>query len=407
MNILIVGGGFGGVRCALDLARVKPPEAKIILVNDKAYFEYTPSLYRVVTGKSPLGACVSLKDIFATYDVEIIQDRIVEINLKNKALKGSSGSHYKYDYLVLALGSETAYFNIAGLKEFSFGFKSINEALKLKRHLHELFETCKKGGVEQKICNLHFVVVGGGASGVEIAGELAVYTKHLAEKHNIDPSLITIDLIEAGPKLLAQLPNKVSERVITRLRSLGVNIFLNRTVTKEDIEQVHLKDMEMKTKTVIWAAGVKPNELFSKIEGLELDKKGRVIVDEYLRAKGFDNVFVIGDGAATFYSGLAQTAIREGKFVAKTIVSLIKNKSIRAPYLPREPFYLIPVGPGWAAAVIRKVNLYGKIAWLIRRMADLRFFISILPIHKALSIFWESKDLCESCGICVEDTNSK
>lgn len=401
-KIIIVGGGFGGVRCALDLSRKKIAGVKITLISDKPYFEYTPALYRVVTGRSPLAACVPLGEIFKGKDVEVLQDSITQVDLRQKVLAGASGSRYSFDYLVLALGSETAYFDIPGLKELSFGLKSINEALRLRRHLHEMFEACGRAeDKEQKVCSLHFVIVGGGATGVELAGELAAYSRKLAQRHKIEPSLVTIDLIEAGPRLAAQLPQDVSEKVTERLRHLEVNIYLNRAVVKENLEQVYLKDMELKTKTVIWAAGVRPNVLYSRIEGLELDKRGRVVVDDYLRVKGFDKVFVIGDAAATQYSGLAQTALNDGRYVAEAIFRSFQGAKRLSPYRPRKPIYAVPVGPNWAAVLAGKIRFYGRLGWWMRRLADLRFFLSILPVFKAWAVFRGSKDLCEACGICV------
>jgi len=252
---------------------------------------------------------------------------------------------------------------------------------------------------------MHFVIVGGGASGVELAGELALYTKRLAKLHKIDPSLITIDLIEAAPRLIPALPEDFSERVRNRLHQLGINIFLNRMITKEEIEKVYLKDMEIRTKTVIWTAGVKPHHLYSEITGLKLDKKGRVMVDELLQANEHPNVFVIGDAAATPYTGMAQTAIHDGRFVADVIEKKIYGRH-SDPYQPRNPFYAIPIGPGWAATLIGHYRFYGLIGWWLRRLADLRFFLSILSFRKAILVFRSGKTLCESCEICLSEGKS-
>ena len=398
-KIIIVGGGFGGIRCALDLVKKNLPRTKIILISDKTHFEYTPALYRVLTGRSPLEVCIPLRDIFNGKDIEILQDNIAQVNLQKKLLKGESGSSYVFDFLVLALGSETAYFNIPGLKELAFSFKSITDALRLKRHLHEIFKECETATLEQKVCAAHIVIVGGGATGAETAGELVLYTKNLAKKHRLPPGIVTIDLVEAAPRLLPSLPEDISTKIQKRLHSLGINIFLNRMVVKKEIEEVHLKDMELKTKTMVWTAGVKTNSLFSKIGELAFDKKGKVIVDEFLQPKSFENIFVIGDAAATPYSGLAQTAIADGVFVSDVIFHKINQKSL-SPYIPKKTAHAIPVGPNWAAVLIGNFRIYGKIAWWLRRLADLRFFLSILSPKKAILAFQSGKTLCESCVIC-------
>ena len=401
-KIIIVGGGFGGISTALNLGKARLRNVNITLISDKSHFEYQAALYRVITGRSPLEACIPMRDIFDGKNIEALEDTIMDINTEEKKLEGKSGSRYSFDFLVLALGSETAYFNIPGLKELSFGFKSISEALALKKHLHELFKACAVSQTDQEedVCRAHLVIVGAGASGVEIAGELAIYAKGLAKQHKISPSLVTIDLIEAASRVLPMMPEDVSEKATKQLRKLGVNIFLNRMVVKEEIEKVFLKDMEMRTKTVIWTAGAGPNHFYSQIEGLTLDKKGRVIVDEFLQAKNNPNLFVIGDAAATTYSGMAQTAIRDGEFVAKTIAKKIQNKPLES-YQPRRPIYAIPVGPGWAAALIGDWRFYGRIGWWLRRLADFRYFLSILSFGKALLVFQNSKTLCESCNICT------
>lgn len=401
-KIVIVGGGFGGIRVALDLAESQLPDVKIILISDKPHFEYHPSLYRVVNGHSPLEVCIPLREIFIGKNVEVLQDMIIEVNLKEKILKGNSGSRYPFDFLVLALGSETVYFNIPGLKEFSFGFKSITEALRLKKHLHELFSACENAAHEEKVPEAHIIVVGGGASGVELAGELAIYTKKLAKNHKLDPSFITIDIIEAAPRLLPVLPEDISRKAEYRLRHLGVNIFINRTIIKEDIEKVYFKDMEMKTKTVIWAAGVKPHRLYSQITGLTFDKKGRVVVDGFLQAQGLDNIFVIGDAAATSYTGMAQTAIGDGRYVTEAIERKLAIRTF-LPHKQRAPFYVVPVGHGWAVAIIWNLRFYGRIGWWLRRLADFRFFLSILSWRKAILAFQSGKVLCESCPICLPE----
>ena len=401
-KIIIVGAGFGGVRCALDLIAQKPPKTRIILISDKPHFEYNPTLYRAVTGRSPLEVCIPLEEIFKNKEIEVLEDFITEFDLKEKILKGKSGSRYSFDFLVLAMGSETAYFDIPGLKELSFGFKSIREALLLKKHFHELFTFYEKADLEEKVKAAHIVIVGGGATGVELAGELAVYTKRMAKNHNLDPSLITIDIIEAASRLLPALLKNISEKVESRLRELGVNVFLNRKVVKEEVEEVFLKDMELKTKTVIWTAGTRPNYLYTQIKGLDFDQNGRVKVNEFLEAEEFNDIFIIGDAAATTYSGMAQTAIHNGRYAAKIISRKIRSQSF-FPYKDKKPAYAIPVGPSWAAVLIGPLRFYGRFGWLVRRLADLRYFFSILSFKKALLAFRTGKILWESCPICFND----
>jgi len=404
-KIVIVGGGFGGVRAALDLSKGSPKDAKIVLISDKRHFEYLPALYKVAVGQSPLEVCIPLDEIFKNKNVEVILDKISAADLSKKALKGESGSSYNFDTLILALGSETAYFNIEGLKELAFSLKSINEGLKLKKHIHGLFQSHLMATKEEAVSNLHVLIVGGGATGVELAGELCSYMIKIARAHKIDPSFITVDLIEAASRVMPMMPEDVSRNILKELRRCGVNVFLNRVVMKEDIEQVFLKDMTLKSKTVIWTAGAKTNNMYSQIGGLELDKKGRVIVDEYLQPKGMKDIFVIGDAAATPYAGLAQTAIYDGSYVAGNILKNLSGRKMEA-YSPHKVSYVIPVSPNWAATMIGPFRLYGIFSVWLRRLIDLRFFLSILPFRKALDVFWGNKKFCESCDVCLHESES-
>lgn len=405
--MLIVGGGFGGVSAALSLEKEKIPDTEITLVSDKPHFEYKPALYRVVTGRSPLEVCIPISEIFENKNIEFTVDKIKSVDAHRNSAKGASDSDYKFDYLILALGSETAYFDIPGLEKFSFGFKSISEAMRLKMHLHDLFLECKnaKSNLDEKVCLLQVVIVGAGPSGVELAGELAIFMKRLAQEYDVDQSLISVDLIEVAPRILPSLPENISKRVAHRLRHIGVNIYTNRTMTKGEIEKISIRGMTMKTETVVWTAGVKPNHLYKKIWGFSFDAKGRVAVDEFLRAKSSENIFIIGDGAATPNSGMAQTAIYDGEAAAENISRLIKNRKPKA-YRQKKTYYALPVGPGWAATSLGFMTFYGLIGWFLRRVADFNYFLSILPFMKAVTVFRRGKNLCDSCGICQPTNDS-
>ena len=233
---------------------------------------------------------------------------------------------------------------------------------------------------------MHIVIIGAGETGTELAGELAVYTRELAKRSNIDPSLITIDLIDSGPRILKRLPRDISAKVQRRLRLLNVNLFLNRRVVKEEIRDIYLRDMVLKTLTVVWAAGVEPNGLYSRIEGLSLDKTRRVLVDRFLQPNGLTDIFVTGDGASTTYSGTAQSAISQGRYVAEVIIRRIYRREL-IPYTVKKPAHAIPVGSRWAAVTIGRLRFYGRVGWWLRQFANLRFFLSILPPRKAWATF--------------------
>ncbi len=420
-KVLIVGGGFGGIAAAKELYHRHLPNVKITLVNPTSYFEYHASLYRVMAGRSPAESSIALSDIF-TRGVETVKDLIVGVDFEKKEAHGRGGSRYQYDFLIIGVGAETNYYDIPGIAEFSYSLKSLADAVRLKNHLHDSFTAGTIG-------NNHIVIVGGGATGVEIAGELASYTQFLAKKHGVDPSSTTVDLVAGSRRLVPQLSPNLSDKIKLRLHELGVNIYLNRYVMKEEVQEIYLKDMKMQTKTVVWAAGTRGNSLLSQV-GLPVNESGRVIVNKYLKPnkkldisffdsgwsppspsagnpkvaqnehlRFFKDVFIIGDSAATKYSGLAVTAVGDGKYVADNIVRVLKNQTLEK-YHEKKVNSLIPVGPNWGVFSSTLINLCGRLGYFIIRLNRLRFFLSILPVGKALTAWSQDGILWETCPVC-------
>lgn len=387
-RVIIVGGGFAGIKTAKELARSLPQQVQITLISDKEYFEYYPGLYRLVTGASPVEACVPLSDMLPSR-VEIITDRVVSVDTHEKTVTGISGTVYQAKYLVLALGSKTAYFDIPGIEKNSYGFKSVEEALTLKHHIYELFNA--KHSTETKescLAQFHIVIVGGGASGVEIAGDLAAFTHELAKKYHIDQSLISIDIIESSPRILSTLDPKVSKKALEQLRRLGVNVYLNRTLVKEELETIYLKDMAMNSKTLIWTAGTQVHPLYKTIESFETNKKGRISVNNFLEAKNSTDIFILGDAADTPYAGLAQTALYDGEYVSYVINCKIRNL-VAKPYKPKPVTYAIPIGKGWGILAMKHATYTGLFAYVVRHMIDLIFFAGMVNIKKLLTMYYE------------------
>lgn len=390
-EILVLGGGFGGVSAALSLARHLPKNsARLLLISEKNYLEYSASLYRVVTGRATAETCLPYSAIFRDFPVEILSDRITAIDPAMRVLTGTSGSTYRYDILIVALGSETTFFGIPGMQKRSFGMKSITEALRLRRHLHEVLQSDPSSPI---------VIVGGGATGVELAGELAIYAQEIAKKHGHSHTPISINLVEAMPRILPTLPEAFTERVVARLHTLGVHLHLNSRVLEEKEGSLLLSTTSLPSRTVIWTAGVQANTLLRHTEDLAVDQKGRGVVDDYLHAKGHENVFLIGDCAATPFSGMAQTAIQDGKYVAHAILSSLQHRPL-LPYTPRPPAYAIPVGPHWAAVLIGPFRVYGRLGWWLRRVADLKVMFLYLPWRKAIAAWLHGEQRCESCEEC-------
>lgn len=404
-HVLIVGGGFVGIAAALRLAKKKIKGVNITLVSDRPHFEYHAALYRLVTGTSPLEICIPLREIFEGTNVKVVQDEITSLDRINNTATGSSGSRYHYDYLVLGLGSETNYFNIPGLKELSFGMKTIGDALRLKRHISEVILTCKTDAKDEQICATNFVIIGGGATGMEMAADLIVYARKLAGEFGVDPSLVSVEIIEGSSRILSALPEKFTKRLEHHIRGLGVNIFTNRTIEREEVERVYLKDMQLRTKTVIWTAGVAANHLF-RDWGFPTDNRGRVDVDEHFQPKGMKNIFVGGDAVVAKYWGMAQTAHFHGEHIADVIIAQITGKKIPT-FKPKVPISAIPSGPGWAGVLWHGMTFFGSVGWALRRFVDLVVFNWMLPPKKAWDVFRSGKSICDSCSICSIEIDPK
>ncbi len=390
MKVVIVGGGFGGVRAALSLANKKSVDVK--LISSQTYFEYHAALYRSATGRSPLEVAIPLKDFFAyANNVEVVQDTISDLTYKDKSLTGKSGSRYVYDTLILALGNVTEFYGIKGLDKYAYGVKSIHEALRLKRHLHDQLQNADS--------EKNYIVIGAGATGVELSAELTAYLKTIRQKHKIKHAF-KVDLVEAAPRVLMAMPEDFSTSVEQRLKKLKVRTLFNTPVKSETIDNLQLSKGPLQSHTVIWTAGVTNNPFFARYpEIFRLGKVGRVEVDQYLRAA--PDIFVIGDSAVTKYSGMAQTALRDAKFVADNLLKTINKKQMR-PYKPKRPIYAIPVGSRWAAVLWGKIRIYGRFGWVVRRVADLRLYLIFLPLMKALTTWKYGSVDEEVCRVCKQ-----
>ncbi len=380
MEITIVGGGFGGVKAALDLSKNKA--AHITLITDKPDFQYYPALYSTVTGHSHLESWVPLGKIFAGHNnVDIVIDTITTINKASKSITATSGTVYTYHSLILALGSVTTFFGIEGLDQYAYGIKSASEIAALKQHLLSQFSM-------PNAADKNFLVVGAGPTGVELASALGTYLRHL-EKHYKKPEpKITITLIEAAPRVLPRMSEAASSMVERRLKKLGVHVELNKKVESETADTLIVNGKPIKSHTVIWTSGVANHPFFAaNADQFEFAPNHKVVVDSHLRSG--DHVYVIGDNAATQFSGLAQTALRDGIYVARHLLHKSKKK-----YTAKMPPVVVPVGENWAIFEYKKLRFAGVLGALIRRAADFVGYSDILPFGQALGV-WHAQTVIE------------
>lgn len=384
MKVTIVGGGFGGVKTALELAKNK--KNHITLISDKPDFQYYPALYGTATGHSHLQSWVPLGKIFANRpNVDVIIDAAVKIDPKKKTIIGESGKSYEYNLLVLALGSITTYFGIKGLDTYSFGIKSAEEIQALKRHLyHTMFE--------KRVMEKDYVIVGAGPTGVELASAMRAYIERLRKDYRLPAHKIRINLIEAAPRILPRMSEGSSRRVAKRLRKLGVHVMTGQKVEEQTADALIVNGKPIKSHTVIWTSGVANSPFYqANAKHFVFAQNGKIVVDEHLRA--FKDVHVIGDNAFTPYSGLAQTAMHDAIFVAHNLERKQVGKKRRL-YHAKLPPVVVPVGENWAVFEWRKIRVYGRLAALIRMAADMIGYSDILPFGQALGV-WHAQKVME------------
>ncbi len=384
MNITIVGGGFAGVKTALKLSHDKTNQ--ITLISDKPDFQYFPALYGTATGHSHLQSWVPLGTIFSSkLNVDVVIDSISEVDPTTKSLASKGGNVYHYDRLVLALGSVTTYFGIKGLDEFAYGIKSEEEIQKLKHHLYQAI-------AEEHEVEKQYVIIGGGPTGIELAAAMGQYIKRLCKHYKVPHGKVRITILEAMPRLLPKMSEKTSAKVKQRLEKIGVTVRLNEKVESASVDGLMVNGKPLKSHTVIWTSGVANNPFFTaNTDHFELAKNGKVIVDEQLRTK--DGIYVIGDNAATPFSGLAQTALHDAIFISKNIKRRRDGKKPKK-YRAVLPPVVVPVGESWAAFEWHWIRLYGWPASLLRRAADLMGYHDILPLGQALGA-WHAQIVVE------------
>lgn len=368
MNITIVGGGFGGVKAALELSKKK--NNQITLISNNKNFQYYPALFSTATGHSYRESWVPLETIFKKVkNVRIVIDTITRIDPDNHNVFSDSRT-YKYDELIMALGSVTTYFGIEGLDVYAFGIKSEGEIRALQQHI---MADMADGREDER----NYVIIGAGPTGVELAGALGEYIRVLRKHYGIRKKSMRISLIEAAPRVLPRLSEASSKRAEDRLKSLGVHVETSKKVERQTADSLVVNGRPLKTQTVIWTSGVTNAPFFkANAEHFDLNDRGKVKVDEFMRARA--HVYVIGDNSNTPYAGLAQTALHDAIFVAKHL------KGSKKTYKPKLPPCVIPIGHAWSLFEWGKLRFGGWPGALLRRAADLIGYHDVLPISWAI-----------------------
>lgn len=382
-RVVILGGGFGGLSAAKKLAKAS---VHITLVDKENHHLFQPLLYQVATaGLSAADIAEPIRHIFAKQrNLTTLMDEVVAIDLSSRkvALKNSE---LEYDYLIVALGASTGYFGNNHWAQHAPGLKTLDEATELRRRILLAFEQAETAKTdEQAETHMKFVVIGGGPTGVELAGAVAELARCVLsdEYRRIDAAKADIRLIEAGPRLMPAFKEKQSEYTRQRLEKMGVTVHLNTPVSEISADKVVAGDQTFEVGTILWAAGVEGNVVARSMESLELDRAGRVKTNADLTVSDHDNVFVVGDLAhledakGKRVPGVAPAAMQMGTHAAKQILSDLNGRK-RKPFTYLDKGNMATIGRSSAIVEIRNLAIRGYPAWLAWLGVHLLFLIGL------------------------------
>ena len=363
-KVVILGGGFGGLAAARALHKA----ADVTVVDRHNYQTFLPLLYQVSTaGLAADHVAYPIRGALRKTPVKFRMGSPISIDHKNKEVKLDSSELLKFDHLIVALGSVTADFGIPGVSEFTLGMKSVAEALNIRADIMRRFEDLCRFEDETK---LSITVIGGGPTGVEMAGAIAELIRGPLKSDQAQAaSHISISLIEAGPRLLPPFAPSLSARTKKDLEKLGVKVLLNAAVHEVEHRKIKLKDgSTIASEITIWAAGVKGNDAIAQ---LNLPTSGtRVAVESTMQVKNYPYVWALGDIAASVDKNgnqlpmVAPVAIQQGKFIAKQIARVSKSQKLASfKYLDKGS--MATIGRNKAVVQVKGIKISGALAWLI------------------------------------------
>ncbi|MEQ9363734.1 MAG: NAD(P)/FAD-dependent oxidoreductase, partial [Leptospirales bacterium] len=372
--VIVGGGGFAGINAARTLGNQKG--VRVTVIDQRNHHLFQPLLYQVaLAALSPADIASPIRTVLSdTKNVEVFMGNVENVDLKNREVQFGGDGHLTYDYLIMACGASHSYFGRDDWESFAPGLKSVEEATEIRRRVLMAFELAEREPDPQlRKQYLTFVIIGGGPTGVELAGAIGEITRYTLTRdfRNIDPRLTRIILIEAGPRILNAFHEDLAAKAARGLEKLGVTIWTNTRVTDVRPDGVmcgsgRLQE-SIQARTVLWAAGVQPSELNAKLEkhhNVELGPGGRIKIDPDLSVPGFPEVFVLGDQANfTHYGlptlpGLAPVAIQMGRHAAKNILNETRGKK-RANFRYADKGSMATIGRADAVVQTKYLNFGG------------------------------------------------
>ena len=382
-HIVVVGAGFGGLTVATKLAKAP---VDITLIDRENHHLFQPLLYQVATaGLSPADIAWPIRRLVRSQkNTRVLLGEVTSVDKARKRIH-LDDREIGYDFLVLATGATHGYFGNDGWAAHAPGLKAIDDATEIRRRLLLAFERAEmERDAEMRRRLLTIVIVGGGPTGVEMAGAVIELARKAlaADFRDVDPGQAHVVLVEAGPRVLPGFPEHLSDYAADALAHLGVDVRLGKAVTACDAEGVALGDERIGAETIVWAAGVKASPVASWL-GLEGDRAGRLPVGQNLKPADTDDIFVIGDTALAHDAagrplpGIAPVAKQQGAYVADAITAEVSGRPTPEPFRYRDRGQLATIGRKAAVIAFRRLRLKGWLAWWLWGIAHIYFLISL------------------------------
>ena len=381
-RVVVVGAGFGGLWTVKALANAR---VDIVVIDRENYHLFQPLLYQVATAAlSPADIAAPIRGIVGAHrNVTVILGEVVGIDLSARAVSIMGGRRVRYDYLVLATGAGHAYFGHDDWEPFAPGLKRIEDATEIRRRILLAFERAEnETDADERRRLMNLVIVGGGPTGVELAGAIAELARRALAKdfRNIDPRAARIILVEAGPRVLPSFPEALSDDAKRRLERLGAEVHLGTPITEIGPSGAKVGATHIEARTVIWAAGVAASPAGHWL-GAKCDRAGRIEVHPDLSVPGHPEIFAIGDTALVLNAagkplpGVAPVAKQEGRYVGKVIAARLRGAENVTPFHYRDYGNLATIGRKAAVVDFSWLWLRGLAAWLLWAAAHIYFLI--------------------------------
>lgn len=413
-HIVIVGAGFGGLSAALSLKKHR--ELRVTLIDRQNHHLFQPLLYQVACAAlSPSDIAIPIRRLFHdALQVEVIMDEVCAIEAVHRRVK-TKKTVIAYDYLLLAPGSEDNYFQHPEWRENAYGLKTLEDAIAIRNHVLKVFEIAEMSSDEvERQTYLTFIIVGGGPTGVEMAGAISELA-HILKRdfHQLSSLPAKIILVEASAQILTSFPPSLSQAALEELHAKGIEVLLNRHVEDIDREGVIVDGKSYDAATVIWAAGVKSKPIAKWFDiPVNADKAGKIYVNSDLSLPQFPEIFVIGDAAAVVspdghsLPGVAAVAKQQGVFVAKQVLSEIKGTKRRMHFAYRDYGSLATIGRYFAVANFNKVSMAGLLAWLVWGWVHIYYLIGFRNrVMVLINWIWEYLIVTRGHRLIIENNN--